>query len=570
MPRARWLLLVTSLLLLAPSPVRAAGETKEFKDKNFKLTTPNDSWEWMDVSPDAKGYGYVAKLMRNKDGATATVSVRVVPTNGLSLDELTQEVVDNASSLGVSKVEGSAVHDGLLSGIRASQVIVKGTDGSGVPVLVRVWSTVSKGLFHQLICQFRGEGDKTLAGEVDALRRAYRLLEGAGPEEPADESGSAEPDPKSAGSADSWPEHGPKREGNAALFPHYNLKWAVPADSPLKWRAVISDEAKVPESGGVLLGALAAKAERKAEKEGEPTEVYFEVRLLAAPARPGVDANHIAESDNVQSNISEHVFDKVVGRYTKAVTDATIGNVKGAQLIMAGWKDREMHYRVWNFVVLQRFQYELQLDMYGWKDARVIFAGAAKDIVASLQFLDTTEWITGPAGIPEVPPFNQSRGTGEGKEEDVTSLGFTAKKPEDMSSLLDPGGRGDLKVAWEVRSEDKQSYLYFDVASIAYQPNMKDPEQSYIDQRANTWKDAVASPEVNTKGKANSFKDKWGRGKGLGYEFTGTLRDAPFSERGYVVRYKQYIYVIRIQLGGKNAEHTFSSVLRDLKRAVKF
>lgn len=563
-------LFLTLLLggVLAPAP--AGAEERTFAEQNFKLTTPNDNWQWMDLDDATQQAGYVARLGRRKEGTVAVVAIRVVPTNNLSLKELTQEVRDGLSSQ--MTPEGSKVAEGRLSGLVGTEVIVKGKNREGAPVFVRAWAIESGGKFHQMIATMVDGAEVKLAGELDKLRRGYRLLTGAGPEEPDMEDAGVPEVGGGTAAGDDWPEKGPTREGRTIVFSHHNLRWTLPEGCPLGVAQVTDDEAAMPDDGGKVLIVFRAAQDREAKQEGEPTRNAVEVLLSVQKPEPGAQADAFATNSGVQDNIAQNVFDTIEAGYTKTDTGIEIGNYKGARLRLAGKKDNDIVYALFYWVVLKERLYIFQIEMRGGREADNVFKDAVLGLMDGLAFPDIAEWVAGPIGVPEVPPFNQPRGHSQGEAKEGTSVGFTWEKPAEMAALTwdAQGGGGNLRVAWELRSEDKQSYIYFDVMTFPFDVNQKDPEQQYLDQRETLWRQGAESAQTVTKGKKNSWADKWGKGKGLGYEFKGYLQGVEFKERGYVVRLKKYIYFVRIQLGGKDPEKVFASTLKSLKKAIEF
>ena len=158
-----------------------------------------------------------------------------------------------------------------------------------------------------------------------------------------------------------------------------------------------------------------------------------------------------------------------------------------------------------------------------------------------------------------------------GTKKKITSVGFKAEKPDFMSKLEFDAGKYNptLRLAWEKRSEEGQKYLYFDAQSWPFDVRQKDPETSKIAGREGQWREAVEGAVTKAKGNDISFKSKWSKGKGFGYEFTGSFHGVPFVEKGWVVHYKKYMYWVRIQLGGDGAEAYFKSEIKKLKRALK-
>jgi hypothetical protein len=239
---------------------------------------------------------------------------------------------------------------------------------------------------------------------------------------------------------------------------------------------------------------------------------------------------------------------------------------------MAGRKENRAVFVWYWFIGLRGKVYEWRAVVFGGREANDVFKQDVKMLMAGIEFPETLEPVAGPVGIPSVPAFSEQRGKDFDKEKKITSIGFTATKPEGVSVIdFDPQhGTPNLRLAWETRSEDGQQYLYFDVQSYPTQPGARDPEGQLLSQREGTWRDAVDGAKIISKGKTAGFKDKWSKAKGLGYEFTGTHRDKPYTERGWIVSYKKYTYWIRVQYGGEDAEKAFSKLFKKLKKSVRF
>ena len=166
-------------MLLLPGLVRA--EEKTFADKNFKLEA-SDSWQWMELSSDLESSGYVARLGRRAAGSVAVVDIRVVPTNGLPMDDLVQEVKDGLGA-SLQAVQGTKVMKGKLSGLACELVLLKGIDNRDSHVLIRAYNLEAGDTFHQMMFTHRRRG-RDEAGQGDR-RAAPRLpaAQGRGPVE---------------------------------------------------------------------------------------------------------------------------------------------------------------------------------------------------------------------------------------------------------------------------------------------------------------------------------------------------------------------------------------------------
>ncbi len=571
-PASLAILGLLALFLAAPA-VSAAPEAKVFKEQNFELTPPNDAWQWMPLDTNLEQNGYVARLGRRAAGGMVIADIRVVPTNGLPLADLTQEVSSGISGQ-LPSVQGTRTDKGTLSGIEGTLVTIKGTAANDAPVLFKIYSIEAGGKFHQLLLQFRDGAEKTLGGETENLKRGYRLLEGAGPEEKPVDPHAFAGGAGDLGSGPQLPEGGPELDGNTYKFDAMNFHWTVPAGSPFKIDTVTKDAKTPPQKGSdrLMIGFVA----RKGEEEGSDHAI---VMLVLGSSQERALPKEIASNANVQNGLGKQFFDRVDFGRTQVMENVKIGNYEGAALEMVGTKQGRDENQPADIVTirfywvrLKNLFYEFRTIIQGGRAAAATLTPAVDNMMGGIEFLDTVEAVLGPVGIPSVAPSNLVHADGLGEEKDLTSVGFTAKKPDFMAALdFDPQhGTPNLRLAWEARSKDKQKYLYYDVQSFPYDPGMKDPEKQLVEQREGAWLQLVESPQTKGRGDEVSHKDRLGRAKGLGYEFTGTFAGNPFKEIGWAVRYKKYLYLVRIQLGGDKAEDEFKKEIRKLERCLDF
>lgn len=556
-------LLVALLVLLAPGLVCA--EEKTFADKNFKLQA-SDSWEWSELGSQQIQDGYVASLYRRAGGTLATVIIRVVPTNDLPLGDMTLELKAGLSA-SLTAVQGSKVTKGKLSGLECDLVLIKGLDKQDSPVLLKIYNLQIGGVFHQMIFRLTDGADAKQAKEVDALRRGYRLLKGAGPEEEAPET------PPGAEDVEESDESAPSREGRTITFPTHNVKWTLPEDSIFEWKSIASNE-------GVKQGMLCRAEARieheppKGSKDKEPTIQSAVVILGVEPQREGWTPKGVAHTSQNHTGTEKNYFDKVDYGRMKIIDELPVGNHTGAAYQMVGTKDGQARFYRLYAVGLKGEAYIIQVILTGDRRVNDDFKAPLKKFLAGLEFIDTFVWARGPLAIPGIRDHDQDRGKYVDVEKEFTYMGFKAKKPKGMAHLpFKPGETGGgLRLAWEKRSEDKTAYLYFDVQSWPQRATRKtkDFDQERIKEREGKWIEHAGSPNTVKKGKTAWFKASYGRAKGLGYEFTGYLNETPYTEIGYVVAYKKYVYWIRYQLAGENADKIFAKDLKKLKKAIKF
>ena len=566
------LFFLLALALLAAPAAQAEETTRVFDAHNFKWTVP-DGWEFSEFSDQDKELGYIIRATARKDDAYMVADVRVKPSDGLSIQEISNEVRDwHAQQM--TTLQGSKVRNGSLSGIKGTEVLVKGEDETGTPKLISAFTIDAKGTFHQLIFKLYNGAETKMAAQIDAARRGYRLLKGAGPMEQPAEMPSGDDEVGETGTPDNWPEKGPKIVDDKLHFPSHNFNWQLDPENQLKIYSIINDETLEPEEGKVmLLVGFKASVPREAKKDGEPTKNEIDVRLLRMASQPGFDPNMFVQATGLHNNIAENLFDSVEFGRTKASTDHEIGNYTGGRLAMAGRKDNMVRYFLVYAVSLKGMRYQWEIRADGGREAFKIFQDDVKKLMKGLEFLDTAEWITGPAAIMGVPPFNMARGDHADKERKYTSVGFTVEKPEGLASveIVKERKHPNHRYAWEMRSEDKSKYFFFDVHSFPLRGGQGDPQpEQIVKERELQWKEVAQNPDTVKKGKTPWFKAKLGRGKGVGYEFRGYVNDETFVEKGFVVKYKKYLYWFRFQFGGDGAEAEFKKLQKTVSKGIKF
>jgi hypothetical protein len=572
----RRFLALLALLLALPAAVAAEeGESRTFGSSNFKLTLPSDDWSFRDVDAGQKSAGYVVQVDRRvNDQAYVQAHVRVVPTNKLSLAEMCEEVRAQIAGQYVDKLQKSGVTAGKLSGLDGSAVVLQGTAKTGAKFWFRGYMLSVKGTFHQLLIQAWNGAESEVAREIDALRRGYRLLDGAGAEEPApdegDDLGGESAAPEAAG--EEWPPGGPKREGATAIFPSHNLRWTLPEGSPFRWTGVTAEEA----SKDVVLIIASAEFPRKAKREGEPDRNTARVLLSVAPLPEGWTPENVVNNPGNHDSVNQSFFHgKADAGRTKIDPDVMIGNVSGGRFLMAGPRgERTTGFFLLYCVALKAERYVWDVQIEGGGDAMDAFKDCLQALMKGVHFVDTTEPVRGPMGVNAVAAATTARGIDVGKETEVNNApGLKAKKPKDLAEVVyqpeaDPG----LRFAWETRSADGQAYLYFDVHRYTAKElaDQKRSIESIVTDRETDWKTASKGDSVTVaKGKEPHYKDTFGAGKGVGYRFRGNLGDIPYVEQGWVVEAKQAVFWIRVQFGGKDAEKTMDPVFKGIKKALK-
>lgn len=569
MPRPA-LLALLALVALVPLASRAAtaAEARQFKEKNFSWALPSDEWSFQDPAAEAVKAGYVVTAQCGADGGIRA-DVRVVKAEGLTPESIADEVLEGLRS-DFEKLQAGAVTRGKLSGLDGSLVVMQGTAKNGTPQWVRGWAIVQGDLLHQLIVTAYNGAEGKRAAEIDALRRAYRLIQGAGPEEAA----TAEPQLGSGDvpDSDAFPPGGPKLEGRTVVFASHNLRWTLPEGSPFAWRGAAEDEKK-PANGRLI--AARAEQERKAEKEGEPTRTACAVTLFVGSLEPGVTAEVLVNNPGIQSQISQAMFD---GKHdvskTKVDAERKVGNHTGASVMMAGAQDKVVTYFIIIFVTLKNTRYEWQVRLDGGKEVLQTWGKALGALIDGIEFPDTKEAVRGPVAVDAVRSHNTQRGHSGDKELDAPAGGMQARKPKGLFAVpFESGADPAQRFAWEGRSSDGQAYLYFDVHSWKLnQLNQKNttPEE-VIATRESQWKTSAGDDAVTvTKGKSPGAKANFNGADGLGYRFTGSLAGHPFVEQGWVVSSKNNLFWLRVQYGGAAAEKAMEPLFKAIKKNIKF
>jgi hypothetical protein len=568
----RRMLLLAALVLLPTVAARAeAGPSKEFKAKNFKWTLPSDDWAFVEPTSEQKTDGYVAGVECKEDGGIKAFA-RVV-NDGPTADAVAEEV-RRAFGQGLKKVGQSAVTRGSLSGIPGSLVVLSGTAEGGGTLWFRGYAaTVGKTLYQVLIEAYNGAEGKR-GKEIDAMKRGFRLLADAGPEEEPTEIGALEeagkvpPGGADAGGGGTFPPNGPKLEGRTAIFPSHNLRWTLPEGSPFTWQSVTANE-KEPAQ---LLVSLRSEVARKDAKDLEPKVNRCTVALSVRPLELGVTSALVVNDAGLQESIRQNVFDgKPDASKTKIDLDRKVGNYQGSSITMAGGVDKSVHWFIFLAVCLKSERYSFEVNLEGGRDVRETFGQALGALLGGVEFVDTKEHVRGPLAVDGVLSHNAARGHSADKEIEFTVPGLTGKKPKGLAAIAFEGGADpNLRAAYEARSADGQTYFYFDVHTYdaqTLQRENKKPED-LVKERETKWRTSAGeSTTTVAKGKEPYFDSSFAGIKGLGYEFTGSLGGHPFVEQGWVIKAKNNILWLRLQLGGTGADKSMDTYVKAMKRA---
>jgi hypothetical protein len=564
--RARLLLLIVCTALVLAGPAAAEGQSQEWKEGNLKWTLPVAGFQFGELSEDLKKNGYVALVTGARDmPIQAYLTSR--KKDGLGLPEFQEEVVRIAKNM-VGNVTGSATKQDTLSGIPATLVRVQGKNEE-IPQYVQAWIAEQGERFYVLMVRNYHGIEQKRWKDLDELKRGVRLLEGAGPEEAA----ATEPPPAlsadevgGAGgvSPDQWPEKGPKREGNLISIPTHNIKWQLPEETPFKITRVISDESV---EGGLFLRVA---AERPAP-EGSETPLQASVSLLIGKRPPGSTPAALVNNSGVQENVGNMLAERNPGG-TRIEDDVKAGAYRSAMISMTGKTKEggEASVQVW-FCCHATTLYEVRSVTLGARDGLRIWEDDIAALLGGLAPINPVEPAPGPLAR-KVPTNYIDRGLADDRETVMKGYKLEFKKPEGIARLKSPGEGVDWAV--EGRSEDGSAYLFIDCQTIdraAMMTSGPSPESIAAD-RATAWEAAAGdSATTSKKGKPPvEFKARFGKAKGIGWHFTGKCLGQPIVEYGYVVTWKQKVYVIHVQFVGEDAEKKLEKTYKTITKSWKW
>ncbi len=589
--RPAFLCALALLALFVVPLVADAGPKKEFKAHGFSWALPDD-WAFVPPSPPEKSGGIVAKAECDAASVTAYLYVQ---TSDLDVDSRAKEVKD-AGGMGLGRVTRSKIKDTTLSGVRGKVVIKKVKPDGGGEGHFRTYVINTGGKFYQLIVQAWHGSHVSQTEGINGVRKGFRLLKGAGGEDAdetfdeVDSGGDSEDGSDDSGDEDgadgedgddggpTWPSRGPKRSGLCVKLPERNMEWTLP-EGALKWSGANDN---VTDEAARFMWAIGRFKRKKGEFEKNTpdfNQLIMDVVIQKAP--PGFKPDAFVQSSDAQNLVQKQwrlLPNPDTGK-TRNKDKVKIGNHKGAFVKFEG-EHRGNRRVVMLFVcVLKGDVYIFRGICDGYTDAYKHLAPKVGKALKGVRFLDTKELARGPLLIPSVPDFAAKRGEGLGKERGYTLPGIRFEKPEWMAKVQ-AGGSMERELRWagEGRTKDGDSYVYFDVSTwqlnISNVANTK-PED-VIDKRIEQWK-AGAGDEalLSKKGKPPFFRNgKFGKGKGLTYKFTGHLGKTPFTEEGWVVKYKQNLLRFRIQYSGTEAEmkknKELKAMIKAIKKAVKF
>ena len=303
--------------------------------------------------------------------------------------------------------------------------------------------------------------------------------------------------------------------------------------------------------------------------------------LYVGPQPAGWTPKALVNAPNFQSSIEQNAFDKVDYGRMKIIEELPVGNIEGRRPADGGeqggrgrGRDAEQGPRLPR---LRGGPEGAPLRLGGHphrrRDGRRRLQEAAEGADGRGRVHRHVRLGAGAARHSRGRrPTSQDRGSYADEEKEIHPHGLRGREAQGPGAPLvrvrEHGG--NLRLAWEKRSDDKTAYLYFDVQSW---PAEGGPGRSATgtwgrsrSARASGWS-TPARPTRSARARTPWFKSRFSKGRGLGYEFAGYLGELPYTEYGYVVEYKKYVYSIRIQLGGKDAEKIFSKDLKALKKA---
>jgi hypothetical protein len=573
-------------LLLIPAAGAWAGASKEFKE-GFRWTLPG-GWTFAPVSPDQKQNGFVASAQCQ----TATITVYAfVQASDLDVAGRVEDVRQQGVSAG--NVRATLVRDTTVSGVPGKVVIQKikqdGSDGQ-----LRTYIIKSGGKFYQLIVRAWHGSAKTTAAGLNAVRKGFRLLQGAGgqdKDEPMDEldkAGSGDGadgpsgggDPGAKDKPEGWPATGPTLDGTTLKCDRLNVWWTLPKDGPFHW-AGSTDHYDQFKFGQLAWAMGRVKRDKKEYEKDSPDFNYGRLELLVLGIHPGFKADEWIRNGSAQKQVEDwDFFSQIVTAKTRTWDDQKLGNIKCALVKFEGRpKGRSTtgdHAMLMLFCgVLKGKLYVARAWCVGYTDLWKTMAKPIGIAVKGVHFLDTKEGVRGPL-LGAIPDFASARGEGADEEKEYAGAGYVFKKPVGLSHVeAHENVNQGLRWAGEGRSKDLQAYLYFEIRSFSLKVPYGQPmprEENFIEKRAQQWKaGAGADATTSRHGRGPIMrKGSFAHERGLQYEFTGKLGDVPFVEHGYVVKHKQHMFWIKMQFGGKDAEKKLKDLARDVEHGLKW
>ena len=574
----RSLALVATLLLVPAAAL--AGTSKEFKDAGFTWTLP-DGWTFASLAPQEEQNGFVAKA--NDASGRIQVYAYAVATD-LDVAGRVQDI-QNAGGMGAGDVKATKVLDSTLSGVKG-KVVIESIEGQGGAKLhLRHYVIKSGGKLYMLVVRAWHGSHVAGAGAINAARKGFRLLQGAGGEdadEPMTEVGDGgETQAKGPGAVGGWPKTGPKLEGNTAVLERHNVKWTLPDDSPFKWQGAAANYDKFEYGQLVWAGGRVKRDKKEYEKDAPDYNVaHLDLLCLKIDLEksPGFKVLDWIKGGGAENTVKQWKFFKDIqaGR-TRVWNEMAFGNVPGAAVRYEGTAAQGgAGLLLMHATVMQGKLYLARALCRGYND---IWQTMKMDIgraIQGIEFIDTTRPISGPL-LGAFVSWAWDRGEDRGEEKTYKRPGFSFEKPAELNYLKAPQGANMPQLQWagEARSKDGKAYLYFQVTMVSLvvprgetMPN----EEDILEKRAASWRSGAGSA-ADMGGAKGALKSRKGRFRGAGgekYTFTGHLGTTPFVEEGYVVKHKQALYHILFQYGGEDAEKHLKKLIKSVEKGFKF
>jgi hypothetical protein len=364
--------LVLPALLSLGHPVRAedGDRTRTLKDKNFKLTLPEE-WTWEELPDSDKERGFLLLARRSiRPGVEASARVRVADSGGSTVDGLLTQVSEGKTKdLKESSVEAT---DLTWAGTSAKRLAINGKYDNGGIVYLEVYGAVVLGKFHQLDLRCTNGAEETLREELNSVAAGYELLQGA-----------AKP---AAGG-----EEGAKEGRPSKTFKNLDLVWELPP--PGKLPPEKEGESPREYGWGWDSGAGGGNAELKRGGKGLLARCGLSadgknpilMELFLHPEQPGATAAGIVTNDGNFKELLENNFsDSPAPKMDDA---AEVGNFLGASRVYVGKSKgdppRPLYIKVF-FAVLKGAVY--QLFVVAHEDAQKTYGASLKEAIAGLRW----------------------------------------------------------------------------------------------------------------------------------------------------------------------------------------
>ena len=550
-PARRPALLGAFLLLPRSSP--AAGETKTFEAQNFKITLPSDTWQWAELNSESRRAATWAIAARQ---ATGTSGPRPPPGPApgeptLSIDEADPGGEGGLSTSLVAGLEGSRIGQGEALGARRAPSSSQGEEPAGPAPADPGLHDPRRGPLPPDDLLLVNGAETKQAAEVEAIRRGYRLLQGAGPEEPAGPDSAGRRGARRRGAGRRAPagpgSRRPKQEGHTLTFPAWNLKWTTPAGgSPFGWAAVTDNEDAAEGTLARWRPAIeragpgeARGPTREGEADEGPPGQHGDGSSNVGGIEPGWTPQALVNIDAVPG---EHRAERVRQAWTTAAPRWSRSWRSGtSQAPPSRWSGRRRRGGPASSGIYavglkgKRYTWECMFEGDGSVDDDFgkPLAGAHR---RSVEFLDTTIWVRGPLGVPGVPSADQERGSGTGRRRKSPPSGSRPRSPRRWTTSTSTP-RGGREPPLRLGDPDRRTSRPTSTSTSRPGPKrslqgQKSYAEDMIKQREALWKEDAKSPTTVTKGKEPLFKTGLREGEGARLRVPGLPRGrSPTSSR---------------------------------------